>query len=127
MHYDNNPNVVEAANDLVSIQNMAFTPGDETAGKLPELAITFSLNPHKQYNPTAFHVTDGVNHRILTPLPAPAEPSTEAAESVETEPPPAPAPLRAQESITTETDTASDTSKSEGATKAKGKKATSEG
>lgn len=95
MYYDNNPSVIEA-NDIISVKGMSFTPGDESTGTMPELKLTLSLVPHKPYNPTALHLTDGVSHRILTPLPPPSDEASasDGESSIELEPPPTPAPLR---------------------------------
>lgn len=61
MYYNQNPTVIES-DDIASVKAMTFTPGD-----IPELTVTFTLHPHKDYNPKTFHLTNGIEHRMLSP------------------------------------------------------------
>lgn len=90
MYYNQNPTVVES-DDIASIKAMTFTPGD-----VPQLTVTFTLHPHKDYNPKTFHLTNGIEHRMLSPESAvtPELAADDGTSSIELEPPPVPTPLR---------------------------------
>lgn len=62
MYYAQHPTVIET-DDITAVTSCTFTPG--TPDTVPTITLTLTLDPQKDYQPIALHLTNGVNHRLL--------------------------------------------------------------
>lgn len=68
MYFSNAPHIIEASDiEAVHSVNVERLPDGSIVASL-----TLQLKPHKDYTASpSLHVTDGISHRVLDPMPAP--------------------------------------------------------
>lgn len=62
MYHKANPHIIET-DDIDSLESMHMEEGTTP----PRLTLVVRLHNHKPFVPKQLHLTNGVNHRILTP------------------------------------------------------------